>query len=615
MSSTSNRQPDFRLVFGYPNVVTLWRRGASEPLGSAVPGSPSFLEDLAGLAAEVRVRRGRVTAVLPEAEVWRGRMALMGRTPFSRRRDAQAVIAEVLGEEPDAIHVVLGRKGRDGGIPVAGVRRSTLDELSELLARVGLTATTVVGAGGFPGFGASPSLVRPGPRLPALRLPFALPRLPALSGLLPRRSLALGTTGIGALTAAAGVFLLMASPRAVPVETGKPVPVEPLAALMPPAPEPAPVTVAAVLPPPPPPPLALRYAARPPARPELPVAVADAGRLGTPATVGTRNVAFTETKAGAGLQLSLPALPARRTETQEPPSPRPAVAKAVVVETPETNVDLRPKSRPVARPAVAKAAVQKPAPKIEPQASAATVRSARPEPRPGEVEALVVAALTPSKDVMTDAPPSRPVVAAAPKPAQPAPVKAAKPTQVKPLVAAAAAVAVAKPMPKPVVEAAPKPVAKPVVVAAAKPVVKATPKPAPAVVRTAALAPVATAKPVAKAIPVRTVVTTEPVRKVAPKPAAQPVRTASLAEPTIRKTAPKPQKSFGGGAAPAKSGMSLIGVFGGQGGRHALVLMPDGSIERVRAGDNVRGVQIASIDEASVRLSGSGRDATLHLPE
>lgn len=649
MSSTSSRQPDFRLVFGYPNVVTLWRRGTPEPVGSAVPGSPGFFDDLRFLAAEVRARRGRLTAVLPEAEVWRGRLALTGRTPLSRRRDARAVIAEVFGEDQDAIHVVLGRAGRDGGTPVAGVRRSTLDDLRDLLASVGLTTTSVVGAGGFPGFAAPPSLSRGSLRMPALRLPFAVPQLPALSGLLPRRPFALGTTGIGALTAAAGVFLLVASPRPAPVAMPEPAQIQPLAALLPPVAEPAPITLAEALPPPPPP-LALRYAARPPARPELPAAVASAGRLGIPATVATRNVAFTETRAGEPLKMTLPALPARRSETQESPSPRPAItapAKAAVL-APQTDMGLRPMSRPTAKPA-AKAAAAKPetkaAPKIAPQASAAPVRGERPEPRPGEVEALVVAALTPSTQIMTDAPPSRPAVVAAPRPVPAAPVQAAKPapkpTQVKPLVEAA----VAKPAPKPVMAAAPKPAPKPAVVAAAKPapkpVVLAAPKPvivpaaplvaaaaAPkAVVRTASLAPTVrevTAKPVVTSVPtpVRTPARTaaaEPVRKVAPKPVAQPaqpVRTASLAEPTVRKTAPKPQRSFGGGNASAlKSGMSLIGVFGGQDGRHALVLMPDGSIERVRAGDNVRGVQVASVDESSVRLSGAGRDATLHLPE
>ena len=56
-------------------------------------------------------------------------------------------------------------------------------------------------------------------------------------------------------------------------------------------------------------------------------------------------------------------------------------------------------------------------------------------------------------------------------------------------------------------------------------------------------------------------------------------------------------------------------MFGGEGGRHALLLMPDGSIERVRPGDRVRNVQVAAIDGESVRLSGSGRDTLLRLPD
>ena len=57
-------------------------------------------------------------------------------------------------------------------------------------------------------------------------------------------------------------------------------------------------------------------------------------------------------------------------------------------------------------------------------------------------------------------------------------------------------------------------------------------------------------------------------------------------------------------------------MFGGEGGRHALLLMPDGSIERVRPGDRVmRNAQVAAIDGESVRLSGSGRDTLLRLPD
>ena len=46
--------------------------------------------------------------------------------------------------------------------------------------------------------------------------------------------------------------------------------------------------------------------------------------------------------------------------------------------------------------------------------------------------------------------------------------------------------------------------------------------------------------------------------------------------------------------------MALIGVFGGSDGRHALIRMPNGAIERVSAGDRVQGVQVAAIGGDSV---------------
>ena len=56
-------------------------------------------------------------------------------------------------------------------------------------------------------------------------------------------------------------------------------------------------------------------------------------------------------------------------------------------------------------------------------------------------------------------------------------------------------------------------------------------------------------------------------------------------------------------------------MFSGEDGRHALLLLPDGSIERVRPGDRIRGAQVAAIDTDSVRLSGRGRDTLLRLPD
>ena len=61
--------------------------------------------------------------------------------------------------------------------------------------------------------------------------------------------------------------------------------------------------------------------------------------------------------------------------------------------------------------------------------------------------------------------------------------------------------------------------------------------------------------------------------------------------------------------------VSLVGVFAGADGRHALVRLPNGSIERVKAGDRVQGVQVAAVNADSVRLTGRGKDTLLRLPD
>jgi type IV pilus biogenesis protein PilP len=94
-------------------------------------------------------------------------------------------------------------------------------------------------------------------------------------------------------------------------------------------------------------------------------------------------------------------------------------------------------------------------------------------------------------------------------------------------------------------------------------------------------------------------VTAKPVRAVAPQRAAAPEKP--------RRTTTRTGISRGN--------MALIGVFGSEGGRHALVRLPNGAIQRVRAGDSVQGVQVAAVGSDSVRLTGRGRDTLLKLPE
>ena len=61
--------------------------------------------------------------------------------------------------------------------------------------------------------------------------------------------------------------------------------------------------------------------------------------------------------------------------------------------------------------------------------------------------------------------------------------------------------------------------------------------------------------------------------------------------------------------------VSLVGVFGGADGRSALVRLPNGKIEKVKAGDRIQGVQVAAISDNSVRLTGRGKDTLLRLPD
>ena len=104
--------------------------------------------------------------------------------------------------------------------------------------------------------------------------------------------------------------------------------------------------------------------------------------------------------------------------------------------------------------------------------------------------------------------------------------------------------------------------------------------------------------------------------------ASVPQKVVPRAQPKpVRAQAPAPQKAVQRLAAPtARAGLSrgnvaLIGVFGAESGRHALLRLPNGAVQRVRAGDSVQGVQVAAVGSDSVRLSGRGRDTLLRLPD
>jgi hypothetical protein len=102
------------------------------------------------------------------------------------------------------------------------------------------------------------------------------------------------------------------------------------------------------------------------------------------------------------------------------------------------------------------------------------------------------------------------------------------------------------------------------------------------------------------------------VRRVRqPEPAVHQVRSQRPATTTERTTAGFASMFRRSG----RGDMALIGVFGDADGRHALVRLPNGAIERVGPGDSVQGAQVAAVGADSVRLRDGGRETVLTLPE
>ena len=65
----------------------------------------------------------------------------------------------------------------------------------------------------------------------------------------------------------------------------------------------------------------------------------------------------------------------------------------------------------------------------------------------------------------------------------------------------------------------------------------------------------------------------------------------------------------------SRGNVSLIGVFGGADGRHALLRLPNGDIRKVAAGDSVQGVRVAAVGPDTVQLLSRGRNTLLRLPD
>jgi hypothetical protein len=563
MSSTSFRRPDFRLHLGYPE-VTLLRSDVPGMVRLAPPDHPAFADDLRRLAAAVDSANGRLTVILPDREVWRDRPHLASRTPWTRRREAREVAARALGVPAGDVALSVGRRGADGATPVAATRRQTVVEVRRMLAAVGLRPEVIRGAGRFDGFSTPPALGNLRWNPAGRPLPSRLPRA------------AMATGGLAA-TIAAVVALFGATP---PDPVASPGPLvhqsvarEPVtfAEAPPPAPKAAraPVSIASATPP----------AERPRAEPVA----------ATPLfSVNTRNVDLTGGEDGRPV-LKLHELPGARSlpvGADPAPLPRPRTAAATPAgPAPAAEPRHLRSARPLPRPLTA---VEPVAAEVRRVAAIDTEDFVRPEHRPEAAAAVRVASLTPTDAILgalAAAGGTAPLARPAERAATPAP-KALPPRTPAPapkLQRAATAGAVAA---RPVAATVANPVTKPVIVAAVGPQPKIVPvTPTPKITRTIRAA----AKPAAAA------------------PATTRQATATPARKTVAAAAPR--------AGASRSQLSLIGVFGNTSARHALVRMPNGEIERVRAGDSIAGLQVAAVSSDGVRMRSGGTETMLRLPD
>lgn len=685
MSRTGTGQPEWRLYFGYPT-LRVERAGAPDRTIDLEAGDPfPALEQVAGEAAQARAR---LIAVLPEREIWRGRVLSASA--------ARKIAANALGVGPDRVVLRLGRRGSDGRRGVAAVSSATLADARAFLARGGMTSARLTAPDGHAGFEAAPDFGRfaladvsvraagagaaagfaaalalivwlapwgeasvetalengtasaPAPLVETAALPPAPAGFPD-----PTAPVRL------AETPAPAVDLALLAPAARPAGLAlvAPKPAEPKAAA------PAPARVAAAKPP------AAREATAPKLILTSPVLAARNLPAGmAPPAVAARNPALTAVApprarpASAGQASPAPSVAAAPAalRSQGAPLPRPGAAAPAASAAPARSASVapdRPRPRPDRAPALSRADL---AVRVD-AALAEAARDMTPRARPvsgaptAQPGAVRVAALIPTGSVLNDFSSAAPAMAAVAPPeprrvsaAQPvatpraaaAPAPRAEVAAARPKAPAASPVRVARldPAPQPVIRAAAprseqvvratpvRPVASPV--QRSQTVVRATPAVKP-VVRTAALAPKAVAQPAPKIVRTQPVAATTrfqqpaaPTTRAAAKPAVQ--RQAAAKPAVQRQVAAKPQRVAAAERAQRKpaasqarlgrNSLTLVGVFGGAKGRHALVQLPNGSTEKVKAGDTLGGVQITSITSDAVHLSNRGRDQVLTLP-
>lgn len=386
MSSIFSRKPALRLTLS-DSEVTLARGHSDAPLATASVGAPDFAARMEALAQCAREAGGRLTVVLPKAEVWRGALPLAGRGAAARRAAARRSIAAEHGMDPDALNVALGRRGADGRGAVAAVHRDTLDQTLRFLGRWSLTPQSLVGAGDFPGFAAPPCLLNGARHSPAISpLPAVLSRLRGGKAAMSRPAIpvAAGAAMLLALFAAGwsvwpdaeapqsqtaiavqpqGADRPAAEPMAAVDAAGLEPKVLPVPVLVP-APEPpaprAPVTAAA-----------LQAPASPAARPQTP-------RLPRQITMAARNLP--DRPVPVMPAPAAEAAPGDRLAALTSPAPRLTDAAAA-----PARVDSRPEGAPMPRPAPE---ARSAAPSQAAPAATQPAATDRPRRRPGGSAAL-----------------------------------------------------------------------------------------------------------------------------------------------------------------------------------------------------------------------------------
>ena len=322
----------------------------------------------------------------------------------------------------------------------------------------------------------------------------------------------------------------------------------------------------------------------PPARPAPSLAP-------VPVTMGTRNVTLVMPPDGGAPEVVLPPIPQVSAPVPRPrpaadsaeaalrPLPRPAGSAAEAAARPEPAAPVSAAGeRPLPRPAAGGVRVAS----LEPAAGIASLaglpNEAAPPPRPAGLH--FKAASVPAKPKVVAGTAPRKAVAAKPQPARAA---APAPQRV---------VTVRKPAPQPVSTLQP---------TAPKPVLSAAP------VRVASVAPLAV-------VPVR-----KPAPTVRVSPAQQyPARTVQAVAAPARSATPSSPRAVAAATqrgVAQRGGVTLIGIFGTGAGRHALLKMPNGRVQRVAAGDQVSGMQIAAVGSDSVQVNNRGRATILSLPD